>query len=76
MKSLLWNNNQKETTKKREYLLLFLAGGMIGFLCFLFIYGWRILDVTYDAWIFHGDIDLRQHYVGSVSYTHLRAHET
>lgn len=68
MKSLLWSNNQNRKTQKGECLLLFLAGGMLGFLCFLYIYGWRVLDVTYDAWIFHGDIDLRQHYVGFCHY--------
>lgn len=49
---------------KHEYRSLFLLGGLIGIVCFLCVYGIRILDFTYDAWLMNGDIDLRQHYLG------------
>ncbi|NBH81610.1 hypothetical protein D7X88_01520 [bacterium C-53] len=49
---------------KKEEKILFLWGLFAGFLCFLLMFGVKVLDVTYDAWIFYGDIDLRQHYLG------------
>lgn len=36
----------------------------MGILCFVTIYGVKILDVTYDGWLMRGDFDLLQHYVG------------
>jgi len=53
---------------KHEYKILFAIGSLIGILCFLCIYGIRILDFTYDAWLMNGDIDLRQHYLGWCHY--------
>lgn len=50
--------------KKKEEKILFLWGLAAGFVCFLLMFGVKVIDVTYDAWIFHGDIDLRQHYLG------------
>ncbi len=48
----------------------FIIGGVIGAAIFLFIYGTRVLDVTYDDWLFFGEnqTDLIQHYMGWVSY--------
>ncbi len=53
---------------KHEYKILFAIGSLIGILSFLWIYGIRILDFTYDAWLMNGDIDLRQHYLGWCHY--------
>lgn len=53
---------------KHEYRSLFLLGGLIGVLCFICVYGTRILDFTYDAWLMNTDIDLRQHYLGWCHY--------
>lgn len=41
-------------------------GMLLGALAFLLIYGWRTLDVTYDAWILSGYVerDVTQHYAG------------
>ena len=59
MKSSSWN---------KEYRKLFILGCIIGAACFACIYGVRILDFTYDAWLFNGDMDLRQHYIGFCHY--------
>lgn len=56
--------NRMQRHWKHEYRNLFLLGGLIGVLCFICVYGIRILDVTYDAWLMNTDIDLRQHYLG------------
>ena len=50
--------------RKNEINGLFFAGCLIGILCFAVIYGLKIVNPFYDGWIFHGDMDLRQHYVG------------
>ncbi|MCR4796986.1 MAG: DUF6311 domain-containing protein [Lachnospiraceae bacterium] len=56
-----------KTEKKR---LAFLLGGALAGLLFLAIYGVRILDVTYDDWLFFGlnRKDLVQHYMGWVNF--------
>ncbi len=47
-------------TKRRVY---FLIGAAVGFVLFLIIYGFRVLDFTYDSWLLTGK-DLQQHYLG------------
>lgn len=54
--------------EKKELLFLMLTGCIIGILCFALVYGFKIVDVTYNGWLFHGDMDLRQHYVGFCHY--------
>lgn len=54
---------------KKELSLLMAAGCLLGILCFVFIYGIKIINPLYDSWIFFGDNDLKQHYVG---FCHLR----
>lgn len=49
---------------KKEIVLLMTTGCLLGILCFAFVYGFKIVDVTYDGWIFFGDFDLMQHYNG------------
>ena len=49
---------------KFENRMLFIMGFLVGVTCFIAVYGIKVLNVTYDAWIFHGDIDLQQHYLG------------
>lgn len=44
-----------------------LLGMALGILAFLLVYGVRVLDVTYDGWLFTGG-DLQQHYLGSLYY--------
>lgn len=46
--------------KQRNMIL----GGLIGALCFICIYGVRILNPTYDDWILASQGDLTQHYQG------------
>ena len=65
-------------TKTRYYLLesdsfkegmLFFSGFFIGALLFILTYGTRVIDFTYDNWIFSlHDPDIRQHYVGWCAY--------
>lgn len=57
--------NMKRSAK-RDQKVVFVFGGMIGIVVFLYIYGFRILDPTYDGWLFHGlnQTDLIQHYIG------------
>ena len=44
---------------------LFLIGCVIGALLFVWAFGTRVLDVTYDEWIFGlTDPDIEQHYLG------------
>lgn len=50
--------------EKKELLFIMTAGCLLGILCFAMVYGLKIVNPTYDAWIFSGDIDLQQHYVG------------
>lgn len=47
-------------TKRKIY---FLIGAAVGFVLFLIIYGYRVLDFTYDSWLLTGK-DLQQHYLG------------
>ncbi|MDO4188375.1 MAG: DUF6311 domain-containing protein [Lachnospiraceae bacterium] len=49
---------------KKEIFELMVAGCLLGILCFAVVYGFKIVNVTYNGWLFHGDMDLRQHYVG------------
>lgn len=51
---------QKKDTRLRVY---FLIGAVVGIILFLAIYGFRILNVTYDGWLLTGK-DLQQHYLG------------
>ena len=49
---------------KKIRLRLFLFGTLLGAVCFLAVYGAKILNPTYDDWLLLGDMDLRQHYIG------------
>ncbi len=50
-------------TKKNESMHYFAIGAVIGLVLFVCIYGFRVLDFTYDEWLLTGK-DLQQHYVG------------
>lgn len=56
--------NVNTSYKKNEYLVLFIMGCLLGILCFVLVYGIKVLDFTYDAWLLNEGLDLRQHYVG------------
>ncbi len=45
-------------------IILFLIGALLGAVCFIGVYGVRVLDPSYDDWLLLGDMDLRQHYIG------------
>ena len=48
--------------------LLFAVCALIGAICFIGVYGVRVLDFTNVGWLFDNDHDLRQHYIGWCSY--------
>ncbi|MCR4589554.1 MAG: DUF6311 domain-containing protein [Lachnospiraceae bacterium] len=56
----------KELENKRYGAgMIFLVGFITGAILFVLTYGVRILDVTYDSWIFRvSDVDIHQHYIG------------
>ena len=58
----------KSSSFHKDKLILFLTGCAIGAVCFLWVYGARILDPQYDAWLFNSEMDLRQHYIGWCHY--------
>ncbi len=43
-----------ESITRKELLLLFFAGGIIGFIVFAMCYGTEVLNVTYDGWLLSG----------------------
>ncbi len=49
---------------KKEKALFFLTGCLVGILCFVATYGFKILNPSYDGWLLKGDLDLMQHYIG------------
>lgn len=42
---------------------VWLSAAALGMITFICIYGIRVLNVTYDAWLLNGG-DLSQHYLG------------
>lgn len=56
-----------EQLKKHQILLLTLLVALIGFVVFIFIYGFEVIDVTNEAWLYSAE-DLTQHYYGWVFY--------
>ena len=53
--------------KINEKCSLILGGCLLGICFFLLIYGIRIVNVTYDSWLFSGE-DITQHYFGWLYY--------
>lgn len=49
---------------------VFLLGGLFAFVYFILVYGVRVLNPQYDAWLFNGlnHEDLMQHYTGWLFY--------
>ena len=58
----------KSSSFHKDKLILFLTGCALGAACFLWVYGAKILNPLYDAWLFDTEIDLRQHYIGFCHY--------
>lgn len=56
-----WIGNRLKDIAKID--VTFLIGCLIGAFIFVFIYGFKILNVTYDDWLMQGG-DLTQHYIG------------
>ncbi len=60
--------NKYGINKSNEHAVLFCIGCLFGFLCFVSIYGFRVLNTGYDSWLMMGDMDLSQHYNGWLHY--------
>lgn len=58
---------QKALKRDREKNFLIIGSVMLGILAFGLIYGFKVVDVTYDDWLFTGG-DLSQHYFGWLYY--------
>ena len=56
--------------EKYSLSTVFLLGGLLAFAFFILVYGVRVLDPQYDAWLFYGlnHEDLMQHYTGWLFY--------
>ena len=66
-------NTQFNKLYQTKPVLSFLFGCAAGFICFLIIYGIKILDFTNIDWLLHSDdlegsLDLTQHYLGWCFY--------
>ena len=62
--SLHWQVIRMKRIKiSKDTKLYFGIGAAVGFVLFLIVYGFRVLDFTYDGWLLTGK-DLQQHYLG------------
>ena len=59
MKTQGWNNTKKP--------ILYVIMGILSAMVFCFVYGVRVLNPTYTAWLYNG-VDLTQHYIGWKAY--------
>ncbi|MBR6403563.1 MAG: hypothetical protein IKS48_09300 [Eubacterium sp.] len=59
-------NQLAEFKEERDvsWQLSFVFGAIIGAIFFVLIYGVKILDITYDDWLYRHEFDLTQHYLG------------
>ncbi|MDD6279080.1 MAG: DUF6311 domain-containing protein [Oscillospiraceae bacterium] len=57
MKSALLNNHKNQ-------LIVFIGGCILGIIAFGSIFGFAVVNPTYDDWIFHSAGDMGQHYLG------------
>lgn len=53
-----------KSQKRISARLLFAICVLMGAVCFIGIYGVKVLDFTNTGWLFDNDHDLRQHYIG------------
>ena len=58
----------RSSSLNRIICYVFLAGCVLGAACFVYVYGVKILNPVYDAWLFNAENDLRQHYVGFCNF--------
>ncbi len=57
-----------KSIEKKDKVLVFITGALLGFIVFVLMYGTKILDVTYDDWLINDGGDLSQHYEGWLFY--------
>ena len=53
-----------------SFKIIFAMGALLGAVCFIGVYGVRVLDFTNVGWLFYGENDLRQHYI---AWCHFRS---
>ena len=60
----------KKTIRDNSLSSVFILGGSAAVIFFIIVFGFRVLDPQYDAWLFHGRNreDLIQHYLGWLLY--------
>lgn len=58
-----WKIKKIKINISREVKMYFGIGALTGLVLFLAVYGFRVLDFTYDGWLLTGK-DLQQHYLG------------
>lgn len=61
-KSVLDINEQNKIIV--SWRVSFLIGALLGAFIFILIFGVKVLDVTYDDWLYRYEFDLTQHYLG------------
>lgn len=54
--------------KEKTLRFSFITGAILGALCFIGVYGVRVLDCTNIGWLFYGENDLRQHFIAWCHY--------
>lgn len=52
----------------KELNMFFLWGLVLGAICYFGVYGFSVLNPLKDGWLFKGDLDLKQHYVGWMAF--------
>ncbi|MCR5687291.1 MAG: DUF6311 domain-containing protein, partial [Lachnospiraceae bacterium] len=57
-----------KTRKRIPAGMLFAISALIGAICFIGVYGHRVLDFTNTGWLFDNSHDLRQHYIAWCRY--------
>lgn len=62
----LWVTPEPEKLKRDIHMLVWI-GLAVGAVCFLLLYGWQVLDVRYEDWLF-GRFDVTQQYLGWMGY--------
>ena len=63
-KDIKLNGRNKRRKNEMSWKLSFLIGTLIGAIIFIGMYGVKVLDVTYDDWLYRYEFDHTQHYFG------------
>lgn len=64
IKNYMWNKFKNINKFFNKIDKTFFIGCIFGAFVFIFIYGFKVLNFTYDDWLMKGGVDLTQHYIG------------